>query len=28
VAGDSFTALLKVLKRGGRYVSAGAFGGP
>jgi NADPH:quinone reductase-like Zn-dependent oxidoreductase len=28
VAGDSFTALLKVLKRGGRYVSAGAIGGP
>jgi len=28
VAGDSFKALLKVLKRGGRYVSAGAIGGP
>lgn len=28
VAGDSFAALLKVLKRGGCYVSAGAIGGP
>ncbi len=28
VAGDAFQALLKVLKRGGRYVSAGAIGGP
>ncbi|MEK9763377.1 MAG: alcohol dehydrogenase family protein [Deltaproteobacteria bacterium] len=28
VAGDAFPSLLKVLKRGGRYVSAGAIGGP
>ncbi len=28
VAGDAFATLLKVLKRGGRYVSAGAIGGP
>jgi NADPH:quinone reductase-like Zn-dependent oxidoreductase len=28
VAGDGFGAMLKVLKRGGRYVSSGAIGGP
>ena len=28
VAGKTFHSLLKVLKRGGRYVSAGAIGGP
>ena len=28
VAGAAFGALLKVLKRGGRYVSSGAIGGP
>jgi NADPH:quinone reductase-like Zn-dependent oxidoreductase len=28
VAGDAFPELLRVLKRGGRYVSAGAIGGP
>ena len=28
VAGEVFPSLLKVLKRGGRYVSAGAIGGP
>ena len=28
VAGDAFATLLKILKRGGRYVSAGAIGGP
>ena len=28
VAGESFGAMLKVLKRGGRYVSSGAIGGP
>ena len=28
VAGETFHSLLKVLKRGGRYVSAGAIGGP
>ncbi len=28
VAGAVFPSLLKVLKRGGRYVSAGAIGGP
>lgn len=28
VAGPSFGGLLKVLKRGGRYVSSGAIGGP
>jgi NADPH:quinone reductase-like Zn-dependent oxidoreductase len=28
VAGDGFGTLLKVLKRGGRYVSSGAIGGP
>ena len=28
VVGDAFATLLKVLKRGGRYVSAGAIGGP
>ena len=28
VAGKGFPSLLKVLKRGGRYVSAGAIGGP
>jgi len=28
VAGPAFESLLKVLKRGGRYVSSGAIGGP
>ena len=28
VAGETFPSLLKVLKRGRRYVSAGAIGGP
>ena len=28
VAGEVFPSLFKVLKRGGRYVSAGAIGGP
>jgi NADPH:quinone reductase-like Zn-dependent oxidoreductase len=28
VAGEGFGAMLKVLKRGGRYVSSGAIGGP
>ena len=28
LAGEVFPSLLKVLKRGGRYVSAGAIGGP
>ena len=28
VAGDGFPAMLKVLKRGGRYVSSGAIAGP
>lgn len=28
VAGPAFGSLLKVLKRGGRYVSSGAIGGP
>jgi len=28
VAGDSFPAMLKVLRRGGRYVSSGAIAGP
>ncbi|MBS0389139.1 MAG: alcohol dehydrogenase family protein [Proteobacteria bacterium] len=28
VAGPAFPALLQLLKRGGRYVSAGAIGGP
>jgi len=28
VAGDGFTALLKLLRRGGRYVSSGAIAGP
>jgi NADPH:quinone reductase-like Zn-dependent oxidoreductase len=28
VAGESFGAMLKVLKRGGRYVSSGAIAGP
>jgi NADPH:quinone reductase-like Zn-dependent oxidoreductase len=28
VAGSAFGSLLKVLKRGGRYVSSGAIGGP
>lgn len=28
VAGGGFGAMLKVLKRGGRYVSSGAIGGP
>lgn len=28
VAGDSFPAMLKVLRRGGTYVSSGAIGGP
>lgn len=28
VAGDAFGQLIKVLKRGGRYVSSGAIGGP
>ena len=28
VAGPAFSSLLKVLKRGGRYVSSGAIGGP
>lgn len=28
VAGPGFGAMLKVLKRGGRYVSSGAIGGP
>ncbi|MEC8223433.1 MAG: zinc-binding dehydrogenase, partial [SAR324 cluster bacterium] len=28
VAGSPFPQLLKLLKRGGRYVSAGAIGGP
>ena len=28
VAGSSFPGMLKVLKRGGRYVSSGAIGGP
>jgi len=28
VAGDGFSRLLKVLKRGGRYVSSGAIAGP
>lgn len=28
VAGPGFPSLLKVLKRGGRYVSSGAIGGP
>ncbi len=28
VAGKAFPSLLKVLKRGGRYVSSGAIGGP
>lgn len=28
VAGPAFASLLKVLKRGGRYVSSGAIGGP
>ena len=28
VAGEVFPSLLKVLKRGERYVSAGAIGGP
>ncbi len=28
VAGPAFGGLLKVLKRGGRYVSSGAIGGP
>ena len=28
VAGPDFGAMLKVLKRGGRYVSSGAIGGP
>ncbi|MCG8508074.1 MAG: alcohol dehydrogenase family protein [Rhodospirillales bacterium] len=28
VAGDAFGSLMDVLKRGGRYVSAGAIGGP
>jgi NADPH:quinone reductase-like Zn-dependent oxidoreductase len=28
VAGAGFGALLKILKRGGRYVSSGAIGGP
>ena len=28
VAGDGFGEMLKVLKRGGRYVSSGAIGGP
>jgi NADPH:quinone reductase-like Zn-dependent oxidoreductase len=28
VAGPSFGALLRILKRGGRYASSGAIGGP
>jgi len=28
VAGPAFAAMLKLLKRGGRYVSSGAIGGP
>ena len=28
VAGDGFTALLKLLRRGGRYASSGAIAGP
>ena len=28
VGGSSFEAMLKVLRRGGRYVSSGAIGGP
>ncbi|MDX2495305.1 MAG: zinc-binding dehydrogenase, partial [Desulfuromusa sp.] len=28
VAGETFGEMLKVLKRGGRYVSSGAIGGP
>jgi NADPH:quinone reductase-like Zn-dependent oxidoreductase len=28
VAGPAFGSLLKILKRGGRYVSSGAIGGP
>ena len=28
VAGPAFGGMLKVLKRGGRYVSSGAIGGP
>jgi NADPH:quinone reductase-like Zn-dependent oxidoreductase len=28
VAGDGFGAMIKLLKRGGRYVSSGAIGGP
>ncbi len=28
VAGDDFPSMLKVLKRGGRYASSGAIGGP
>jgi NADPH:quinone reductase-like Zn-dependent oxidoreductase len=28
VAGEGFGAMLKLLKRGGRYVSSGAIGGP
>lgn len=28
VAGETFGSMLKVLKRGGRYVSSGAIGGP
>jgi NADPH:quinone reductase-like Zn-dependent oxidoreductase len=28
VAGDRFSQLLKLLRRGGRYVSSGAIGGP
>jgi NADPH:quinone reductase-like Zn-dependent oxidoreductase len=28
VAGDGFAAMIKLLKRGGRYVSSGAIGGP
>ncbi|RED47743.1 alcohol dehydrogenase family protein [Aestuariispira insulae] len=28
VGGDSFPALLKILRRGGRYVTAGAIAGP
>lgn len=28
VAGAAFKGLLKILKRGGRYVSSGAIGGP
>ncbi|MBM3805883.1 MAG: zinc-binding dehydrogenase, partial [Actinobacteria bacterium] len=28
VGGDSFASMLKLLRRGGRYVSSGAIGGP